>query len=116
MKNVSLTPEIIRYKIPQDQGAAFEAAYRDAEPLLQASPNCRGYELVRSDKDVEIYLLIIRWDSPEGHLRGFRSCELFPKFLRLIRPYIPMIQEVEHYHATGMSWRSSGEEPAHRHI
>jgi quinol monooxygenase YgiN len=98
-------PEIIRYKIPQKEAAAFESAYRQAEAVLQASLNCQGYELIRSDKDPQNYLLTIFWDSSAGHLEGFRKSDLFPKFLELIRPYIPMIQEMEHYHATGMSWR-----------
>jgi hemoglobin len=97
--------EIIRYKIPQNEAASFESAYRQAESVLQASPNCQGYELIRSDKDSQNYLLTIFWDSSDGHLEGFRKSDLFSKFLELIRPYIPMIQEMEHYHSTGMSWR-----------
>ena len=97
--------EIIRYKIPENEAASFESAYRQAESVLQASPNCQGYELIRSDKDSQNYLLSIFWDSSDGHLKGFRKSDLFPKFLELIRPYIPMIQEMEHYHSTGMSWR-----------
>jgi quinol monooxygenase YgiN len=98
-------PEIIRYRIPPQQAAAFESAYRHAEAVLQASPNCRGYELIQSDKEPQNYILTIFWDSSKGHLEGFRKSDLFPKFLELIRPYIPMIQEMEHYHSTGMSWR-----------
>lgn len=98
-------PEIIRYKIPQNEAASVESAYRQAEALLQASPSCHGYELIQSDKDPHNYLLTIFWDSSEGHLEGFRQSDLFPRFLELIRPYIPLIQEMEHYHATGMSWR-----------
>jgi hemoglobin len=98
-------PEIIRYRIPQNEAASFERAYQEAARVLQASPNCQGYELIRSDKDPQNYILTIFWDSSAGHLEGFRKSDLFPKFLELIRPYIPMIQEMEHYHATGMSWR-----------
>lgn len=100
-----MIPEIIRYKVPQDQMTAFENAYRQTEELLQASPNCKGYELIQCDKEPQSYILTIWWDSAEGHYEGFRKSDLFPKFLALIRPYIPMIQEMEHYHLTGMSWR-----------
>jgi quinol monooxygenase YgiN len=90
-------------KSRQNEAASFESAYRQAESVLQASPNCPGYELIRSDKDSQNYLLTIFRDSSDGHLEGFRKSDLFPKFLELIRPYIPMIQEMEHYHSTGMS-------------
>ena len=66
-------PEIIRYKIPQNEAASFENAYGQAETVLQASPNCQGYELIRSDKDPQNYLLTIFWHSLEGHLEGFRK-------------------------------------------
>ena len=58
-------PEIIRYRIPQNEAASFERAYHDAARVLQASPNCQGYELIRSDKDPQNYLLTIFWDSSE---------------------------------------------------
>jgi heme-degrading monooxygenase HmoA len=102
-----MIPEIIRYQVPHDHSSAFEGAYREAEALLQLSPNCEGYELIQSDKEPENYILTIWWDSSEGHLEGFRKSELFPKFLQLIRPYIPMISEMEHYHFSGISWRRS---------
>ncbi len=105
MKTTQATPEIIRYKIPPAQAADFVQAYRQAESLLQASPHCNGYELIQSRKEPENFLLTIWWDSPEGHLQGFRSSELFPKFLQLVRPFVPMIQEMEHYHSAGLNWR-----------
>ncbi len=91
--------------VTRDFDRTLPRLYRQAAAVLQASPNCQGYELIRSDKDTQNYLLTIFWDSAEGHVEGFRKSDLFPKFLELIRPYIPMIQEMEHYHATGVSWR-----------
>ena len=57
--------------------------------MLQASPNCKGYELIRSDKDSQNYLLTIFWDSSDGHLEGFRKSDRFPGFLELIRTLHP---------------------------
>jgi quinol monooxygenase YgiN len=102
-----MIPEIIRYKIPAESSPGFVEAYRKSEPILQASENCLGYDLIQSDKDPELYLLTIYWDSPEGHIHGFRASPLFPQFVSLIRPFIPMIQEMEHYHSAGLSWKRS---------
>jgi hypothetical protein len=72
--------EIIRYKIPQDEAASFESAYRQAEAVLQASPNCQGYELIRSDKDSQNYLLTIFGTLRTGISRGSENRTYFPSF------------------------------------
>ena len=69
----AVIPEIFRYRISLEQAEAFVLAYAEAGQSLQQSPHCKGYELLRSRKDPELFLLIIRWDSPEGHLQGFRQ-------------------------------------------
>jgi quinol monooxygenase YgiN len=98
-----LIPEIVRYRIGADRADAFIAAYRKAGESLTASPHCSGYELLRSKKDPELFLLIIRWDSPEGHLQGFRQSAQFREFFAHIKPYVGDILEMEHYESTCVS-------------
>jgi quinol monooxygenase YgiN len=98
----SLIPEVLRYRIGADRAAAFVEAYRSAGEWLSKSPHCRGYELMQSKKDPELFLLIIRWDSAEGHLQGFRRSEQFREFFAHIKPYIGDILEMEHYELTGV--------------
>lgn len=100
-----MTPEILRYRIPLERATAFTQAYASACALLQRSPNCLGYELLRSAKDSELWLLTIRWDSAEGHLQGFRKSGLFGEFLALVRPFIENLLEMEHYETTDFDWR-----------
>jgi heme-degrading monooxygenase HmoA len=101
-----MTPEIIRYRVPLSHGEAFIEAYRSAGEVLKTSSHCRGFELLQSAKDPELFLLTIQWDSAEGHLRGFRSSEQFRRFFAFIKPYVSNILEMEHYAATGVSWSS----------
>lgn len=100
-----MIPEIIRYKITEEAAPAFIRAYTEAGEILQQSPHCLGYELLRSAKDPELFLLTIHWDSAEGHLNGFRRSPLFPKFFALIKAYVGNILEMEHYAPTGVHWR-----------
>lgn len=99
-----MIPEIIRYRVPAVQADAFIDAYSAAGEALKASPHCLGFELLRSAKDPDLFLLIIRWDSAEGHLQGFRSSEQFRKFFGLIKPYVSNILEMEHYASTDVLW------------
>lgn len=45
----------------------------------------------------------IRWDSAEGHLRGFRQSAQFREFFAHIKPYVGDILEMEHYESTGVT-------------
>lgn len=99
-----MIPEILRYKVPESQADAFVEAYRAAGEALKASPHCHGFELFRSVKEPDLFLLIIRWDSAEGHLQGFRSSNQFRTFFDLIKPYVSNILEMEHYDATDVIW------------
>lgn len=92
--------EYIRYTIPADRRGAFERAYADAQPVLDASPHCLGYELSRCAEDASQYVLRIEWDSAEGHMQGFRKSPEFRTFFAAVRPFVNDIQEMRHYELT----------------
>jgi quinol monooxygenase YgiN len=100
-------PEIIRYRIPVSECDAFIDAYRAAGEILKQSPNCHGFELIRSSKDAQLFLLTILWDSAEGHMQGFRRSEHFRRFFALIKPFVARIEEMEHYAYTDLRWTRS---------
>jgi hemoglobin len=92
--------EYVRYRLKDGEASDFEAAYARASETLAASPHCLSYELARSKKEPERYILRIQWDSPEGHLQGFRKSEAFSRFFAEIKPYVSEIEEMEHYERT----------------
>jgi hemoglobin len=94
--------EVIRYQIVEGQEAAFEDAYRQAQQCLIDSPHCLGYELTRCLKHRGRYVLLIRWDSVDGHLKGFRGGPTFRRFLALVAPFVNQIEEMEHYEQTAI--------------
>ena len=65
--------EVIRYKIPSTQAPAFERAYQQAESLLMNSKHCLGYKLLHGIEKPENWILLLYWDSVEGHEQGFRK-------------------------------------------
>jgi quinol monooxygenase YgiN len=103
--------EVIRYRIAAGQEAAFEDAYRQAQQQLTDSPHCLGYQLIRCLKDRSRYVLLIRWDSVQGHLQGFRGSAAFPSFMALVAPFFKQTEEMEHYEPTGIELVKSAEGP-----
>ncbi len=97
-----MIPEILRYRIASDRAAGFIEAYRRAADPLGRSPHCSGIEFMRSQQDPELFLIVIRWDSAEGHLNGFRRSEQFRDFFQHVRPYVNDILEMEHYETLPM--------------
>jgi quinol monooxygenase YgiN len=98
--DVAMTAEYTRYRINQDQQPAFEEAYRAAQKYVQASPHCVGYELSHCTEEPERYVLRIEWASVEEHLQGFRKEPNFKSFLGLVQPFVPNIEEMQHYKLT----------------
>src|SRR5262249_51723911 len=96
--------EVIRYQIAEGQEAAFEDAYRQAQPHLTDSPHCLGYPPTPGPQHPHRHPLPIRWDSVEGHLQGFRGSPAFQRFLALVAPFFKQIEEMEHYEPTGIEF------------
>ncbi|WP_075098002.1 antibiotic biosynthesis monooxygenase [Sandaracinus amylolyticus] len=99
--------EYVRYRVAPERGALLEQAWREASALLRASPHCLAYELTRCAKDPARYVVRLEWDSPEGHLEGFRKSAAFAEFVAHVRPFIADIEEMEHYAPTGVGSRST---------
>ena len=95
--------EYIRYSIPEERRAEFEAAYAEAAKQLDASEHCISYELSRGVEEPDNYILRIEWTSVEEHEQGFRKSEHFPPFLAAIRPFFGDIAEMKHYERTAVA-------------
>lgn len=73
-----MTVEYIRYRIPAERAADFEAAYADATAALAADPECVGYELTRGVDEPDQYVFRTTWNSTktpttpdEDHLKAY---------------------------------------------
>ncbi len=94
--------EVIRYNVAEGDEAPFEDAYRNAGALLEASSHCLGFSLMRATRERQRYVMTIYWDSPDGHLIGFRQSGAFKDYEELLAPYTPTAEEDAHYRKTGI--------------
>ncbi|MBC8103267.1 MAG: antibiotic biosynthesis monooxygenase [Cytophagales bacterium] len=91
------TTEVIRYQVEDGQEEAFQAAYRQAGILLERSPDCDGFQVLRGVEEPRRFLVLIRWRSVERHLEGFRKSADFAAFFALVKPFFGAIEEMKHY-------------------
>jgi hemoglobin len=96
--------EYIRYKLPSGMNDRFEADYLKAQDFLQVSSVCLGCDLTHCEEEPQRYILRILWTSTEDHLKIFRNSEEFKSFFALVQPYIPYIEEMQHYQPTALTF------------
>lgn len=94
--------EVTRYAVPSGDEATFEDAYRKAAVLLEASNHCLGFTLTRATLERGRYLMLVYWDSPDGHQIGFRQSNAFQEYQELLQPYADVVKESAHYRKTGI--------------
>ncbi|MCA1607639.1 MAG: antibiotic biosynthesis monooxygenase [Acidobacteria bacterium] len=81
----------------------FSNYLREVSQYLAASPHCRGYQVLRGIEDANRFIVIIEWDSIEGHEQGFTNSADFPQFITPLRPYLQYIEEMKHYEKTDIA-------------
>ena len=75
----------------------FEAAYREARPLLAGTPGCRSVRMTAGVESPERFVLMVEWDSVEVHESAFRATERWQQWRALIGPWFAGPPRVEHF-------------------
>lgn len=77
--------------------AEFEAAFREASPLIAASPGYLGHELQRCLERPARYVLLVRWETLEAHTVGFRGSPAYERWRALLHDFYRPFPVVEHF-------------------
>jgi heme-degrading monooxygenase HmoA len=89
--------EHVILNIIPEQEAEWEAALREAIPLLLASDGCKRAQLLRCVETPSRYLLLVQWEAIDDHLIGFKTSARYEVWTRLVHPF-PIPPEIsEHY-------------------
>ncbi|MBC2776284.1 antibiotic biosynthesis monooxygenase family protein [Parasphingopyxis marina] len=73
------------------EAEAFQAAMREAKPLIEASPGFRSIELRPAAEQPELFLLLVGWDDIASHRDGFRGSDRYKAWSDILhRFYEPM--------------------------
>ena len=95
--------EVAILDVKAEQTRAFEAAFRQAERIIAASPGYLSHELQRCVEKQNRYLLLVRWRKLEDHTEGFRNSAPYQEWKRLLHHFYDPFPTVEHYEQT---WRA----------
>lgn len=89
--------EVAILDVRPGQADAFEAAFREAQRILAASPGHQRHELRRCVEASDRYLLLVWWDSLESHTQGFRGSPAYQRWRALLHHFYDPFPTVEHY-------------------
>jgi heme-degrading monooxygenase HmoA len=77
--------------------AAFEAAIKEARPLIAATPGFQSIEVRRCLETPTRYLLLVEWEKLEDHTVGFRQSARYEKWRALLHYFYDPFPRVEHF-------------------
>jgi quinol monooxygenase YgiN len=88
--------EIAQIDVKPGMEEAFEKGVAAAVPLFRRARNCHGVELQRSFEKPQRYRLVVKWETVEDHMVGFRNSADFQEWRRLVGDCFERPPEVEH--------------------
>jgi len=74
----------------------FEAAMREALPIIEGADECHGAEVRRQVEDASTYLLLVRWTSVEAHM-AFRATARYEAWRALTHHFYVGTLSVTHF-------------------
>jgi heme-degrading monooxygenase HmoA len=79
------------------QEAAFEAALREALPLISGAAGFRRLSVSRGIETPNHYLLLVEWESLSAHTEGFRGSPEFQQWRGLLHHFYDPFPDVQHF-------------------
>lgn len=88
--------ELVEIHVQPGQETAFVAAVEEAKPLFLGAKGCHGLTLTRSIEAPSLFRLLIRWETVDDHMVGFRNSDAFVEWRRLAGPHFAQPPHMEH--------------------
>lgn len=89
--------EVAILNIKTGQTEAFEAAFRQASPIIASMQGYIFHELQRCLEASHRYVLLVKWETLEDHTIGFRQSAEYQEWKRLLHHFYDPFPTVEHY-------------------
>lgn len=85
------------------QSDAFEAAFREASPIIASMEGYLGHTLHKCIETADQYLLLVQWTTLEAHSVGFRDSAAYQTWKTLLHHFYEPFPTVQHYHEIRLS-------------
>ena len=89
--------EVAILDIGKGTGEDFEAAFREASPIIASMRGYVSHELRRCIENPSRYILLVKWQALEDHTVGFRKSAEYQRWRSLLHHFYHPFPTVEHY-------------------
>jgi heme-degrading monooxygenase HmoA len=89
--------EVAMLTVRAGQTEAFEAAFKQASPLIAAQAGYVSHELQQCLETPERYIFLAYWETLEAHTLGFRQSPQYQDWKRLLHHFYDPFPTVEHF-------------------
>lgn len=89
--------EVAILNITPDKNMDFEAAFAKAAPIIQSMKGYISHELQHCIENKNRYILLVRWETLDDHVVGFRQSVKYQEWKELLHHFYEPFPVVEHY-------------------
>ena len=89
--------EVAILDVIPDKTAEFEADFQKAQEIISSVKGWLGHQLQQCIEVPNRYILLVRWQSIDDHIFGFRESIAYPEWKKLLHHYYSPFPVVEHY-------------------
>jgi heme-degrading monooxygenase HmoA len=92
-----MTTEIVLLYTREKESDLFEKAFGEAREIISKMEGYLEHELQKCVEKENKYVLIVRWNTMDDHMEGFRKSEAYKEWKRLLHHFYDPFPVVEHY-------------------
>ncbi len=89
--------EIALLYVKENEENLFESAFKKAQQIISEANGYIEHELLKCVEEKNKYLMIVRWDTIEDHIEGFRKSAAYLDWKNLLHHFYNPFPVVEHY-------------------
>lgn len=93
--------EVALLQVRSGQCREFESTFEQAQLIIASIPGYIDHELQRCLEVVGKYILLVRWQTLEDHVNGFRLSPQYQEWKELLHHFydpFPVVEHFEHAH------------------
>lgn len=94
--------EAVILQIKPELSDTFEGEFRKASKIISRMKGYIDHELQKCLEEDHKYLLLVRWETLEDHMEGFRGSEEYQEWKALLHDFYEPFPIVEHYRKIDM--------------
>lgn len=89
--------EVVITQIKEGEEKAFEDDFKKASQYIARAKGYISHELRRCIETKGRYVNLVRWETVDDHMVGFRNSPDYQEFRALVSPHYAGPAQVEHY-------------------